>query len=493
MKRPMRCIRNMLAAVTAAALLLNGCAGKTVSGNPADGEKPAKEVTLNVLAAGISDAEACRRISELVSQKTRKELGFAVNIEQTDYLSYNETLSRKILLGNEPDLFCCVGTQFLLQCIDEKYVNSLGDNIDDYWGITRYSPNEVWSCVSIDGQIYAVPANNGLNYSIGFLARADIMQALGEDPAAISSWDGLYALLKKVKQYYPEMVPVVSSYGQVHETFGEDPLGDDLGVLIHNSGNRVENLYSSGEYLGLCKRMHQWNEEGLIQGNDAVTQDSGEKMMQIYNGFGFFTRLNDKNVLSAIRSSGLDLVPIYLGEPIANSSSINFVWCISSDSQYKRQAMKFLELMYSDHETADLCIFGEQDTDYKRIDKDTVTGIQPVPEHAWSAATWAWPNRNVASSWKLTGQSYVTPPEKGAKRSPAMGFLFNSEPVQAAVNRCRTVTEKYGRVLTNGYLDPDEALPRFLNELEEAGINDVITEKQKQLDQWMSGPPGAKK
>ena len=70
--------------------------------------------------------------------------------------------------------------------------------------------------------------------------------------------------------------------------------------------------------------------------------------------------------------------------------------------------------------------------------------------------------------------------------SKSMGFVFDSTPVQAAVNRCKTITQKYHNALMSGYLDPDEALPRFLQELEEAGIQDVIDEKQSQLDIWLS-------
>lgn len=66
-----------------------------------------------------------------------------------------------------------------------------------------------------------------------------------------------------------------------------------------------------------------------------------------------------------------------------------------------------------------------------------------------------------------------------------MGFVFDSTPVQSAVNRCKTVTDKYHNVLMSGYLDPEDALPRFLAELEEAGIGAVITEKQAQLDTWL--------
>ena len=37
-----------------------------------------------------------------------------------------------------------------------------------------------------------------------------------------------------------------------------------------------------------------------------------------------------------------------------------------------------------------------------------------------------------------------------------------------------------------GAINPDTELPKFLEELEYAGIDQVIEEKQKQLDVWLT-------
>lgn len=35
-----------------------------------------------------------------------------------------------------------------------------------------------------------------------------------------------------------------------------------------------------------------------------------------------------------------------------------------------------------------------------------------------------------------------------------------------------------------GSIDPATELPKFLSDLEEAGLDNIIAEKQKQLDEW---------
>lgn len=472
--------KKILCVVSLFLALLGGCARQ------APAQLPHQEaVTLRILTVGSSGEDACRRISAALSEITREKLGFSVELQQAPMSNYDSVLSRQMLLGDAPDLFCYMDPEYLLNCVEEGYLAALDGMLKDSAWLKSYVPQELWACVRVGGQIYAVPANNNVNYSQGFLARADIVRALGIDPAAVTTWDQLHDVLVQVKNAYPEMVPVVPHFSQIQQTLGQDPLGDNLGVLLDNQGTTVENLYASKQYAEVCRRMHQWYEEGLILKDASLTDDSAPRMMKLYDGFGFFPRVSDNNIISSTRSFGEELVPFVMSDPIANTSSVNLGWCVGANSQYKREAMQMIELLYIDQETADLCIYGQEDVDYVRLDEDTVTNIAAPPADEWSTIHWGWPNRQAASTWTLPGKTLPKVPLKGAQRSPAMGFVFDSTPVQSAVNRCKTVTDKYHNVLMSGYLDPEDALPRFLAELEEAGIGAVITEKQAQLDTWL--------
>jgi len=460
---------------------LIGCAR---TAQPQD-EAKQPAITLRVLSVGSSGEKACQRVSKALSEITMRKFGFAVELQQASMSAYDNTLSRDILLGDAPDLFCYMKPEYLLNCVEEGYVAPLDDMLKESEWLNSYVAQELWNCVRVGGQIYAVPANNKVNYSLGFLARADIVRELGIEPSEVTTWDQLHDVLVKVKKAYPDIVPVVPHFGQTLQSLGQDPLGDDLGVLLANQGTKVENLYASSQYAEMCQRMHQWYEEGLILENASLTDDAAPRMMKLCNGFGFFPRLSDNNIMSNTRSYGEELVAFVLGDPIANSSSVNLGWCVASTSRYKQEALRLIELLYIDQEAADLCIYGQENMDYVRLDKNTVTNIETLPADEWSTVHWGWPNRQVASSWTLPGKIIYHLPERGAQRSPAMGFVFDSTPVQPAVNRCKTVTDKYHNALMSGYLDPQDALPRFLEELKEAGIDDVITEKQAQLDIWL--------
>ena len=70
--------------------------------------------------------------------------------------------------------------------------------------------------------------------------------------------------------------------------------------------------------------------------------------------------------------------------------------------------------------------------------------------------------------------------------SPAYGFSFNNSAVAAKLDACRALKNSYHNGLMCGYLDSEEALPEFLEELEQAGIQEILQAKQSALDNWLN-------
>ena len=54
------------------------------------------------------------------------------------------------------------------------------------------------------------------------------------------------------------------------------------------------------------------------------------------------------------------------------------------------------------------------------------------------------------------------------------------------ITACQNVKSKYANGLELGALDPNEALPKFIDELKAAGIDTIVKEKQAQLDAWLA-------
>lgn len=71
-----------------------------------------------------------------------------------------------------------------------------------------------------------------------------------------------------------------------------------------------------------------------------------------------------------------------------------------------------------------------------------------------------------------------------AKVSCAMGFSFDSSVVDSELSAISAVTGEYLPQLSVGAVDPKTAVPEMMKKLEAAGMDAVLEEMQKQVDEW---------
>ena len=65
-----------------------------------------------------------------------------------------------------------------------------------------------------------------------------------------------------------------------------------------------------------------------------------------------------------------------------------------------------------------------------------------------------------------------------------MGFNFNAEPVKTELANVAAVTGELAGPLASGQVDPATALPDYIERLNQAGIQALIDECQRQLNEW---------
>ena len=68
--------------------------------------------------------------------------------------------------------------------------------------------------------------------------------------------------------------------------------------------------------------------------------------------------------------------------------------------------------------------------------------------------------------------------------SGASGYVFNSESVSAEVAAITSVISQYNVSFSCGAINPETALDEFITALKDAGIEKVIEENQRQLNEW---------
>ena len=381
---------------------------------------------VTVLMPGQSDETACVRISAALSEVTKQKLGFSVSIEQVAPTNYSAELWKRMVCQTMPDLFFLTENQPLDVYLNQNCILPLSALLEEYPGLKALFSEQQWASRTYYRCIYAVPARAVSMYQIGFLARADWMRELGARPEKITDLDAL---------------------------------GDTFGVLTEESGTTVVNWYAADAYSRLCRTIHQWYQEGLILRNASLRDEPATDRMRLCNSFGFFARLNRDSLDCYTRACGTELTAIPLGPTIQNGSIPAESWCLPATNSHRREALALLELLYTDASCYDL--FAKGDGKEEQF-------------HPWQNlylnASGLLPETDEQPQWV----------------SPAYGFSFNNSAVAAKLDACRALKNSYHNGLMCGYLDSEEALPEFLEELEQAGIQEILQAKQSALDNWLN-------
>lgn len=154
--------------------------------------------------------------------------------------------------------------------------------------------------------------------------------------------------------------------------------------------------------------------------------------------------------------------------------------------------MELLNLMYTDSNLVNLLCYGIEGENY--VIKDAEQGIIGYPEGQDAqnrtydnTLGWTWGNMLIGYTWEGDDpdvHEQMTAFNNSARRSRALGFTFDPTNVQNETTACANVYAKYALGIESGSLDPAETLPKFQEELRAAGIDTIIAEKQRQLDEW---------
>ena len=165
--------------------------------------------------------------------------------------------------------------------------------------------------------------------------------------------------------------------------------------------------------------------------------------------------------------------------------------------------MKVLNELYTNPELGTLYMYGIEGTHYKVVEKggasngqDIITwadGLDATTSNYRKSGTWLQPNQFIGDVWEGSAPDIWDQQRafnNDAQKSVAFGFTYDSAAVTNEVTACTNVVSKYHKALLCGALDPDTTLDKFNEELYAAGLQNIINEKQSQLNTWLENYGG---
>ncbi len=172
----------------------------------------------------------------------------------------------------------------------------------------------------------------------------------------------------------------------------------------------------------------------------------------------------------------------------------NAAVAVNAQSKNKEKAVELIELLNTNDELYRLITMGEEGVDYTWDEEDNfvlVDGKYNFNYNEWQIGQSYSPEfargqyaKGEKGEIRKQTQQMIYDADKTAEISPLTGFVFESSKVKTQIANCSAVITEMLPGLASGSIDPTTELPRFLERLEDAGVNDIIAEKQAQLDKF---------
>lgn len=505
----------LLMVVLAFALVLSACGGGGGStpsdnkpanngGSAAADNKPAndapaaadlKPYTITMVFPGSTQADE-KKVEEAMNKILKEKINASIDLQPIDWGAWNDKINLMIASREPVDIIFTAQWNGHATNVGKGAFLELGDLIQKHGqGILETLPSAFLEGAKINGKNYAVPTHKELAAAGGLVYRKDIADELGLDLTGITNPRDLDPIFAKVKEAYPNMTILYTREALFNAHFfaNYDYLGDaTIPGFLQKDGTdtKVISNFESDRYKEYLAVARDFFTKGYINADAATTEVSTQDAWKAGNIFATVEPMKPGKDAEIANASGLQgkLHQIIMTErTVATSETAGSMLGISATSGDPERAMMFINLLHTDKELNNILNFGIENEHFTR-NGEIITATENSK------------NYNPGSAWMFGSQflNYVwntEDPEKwakfrefneGAKNSPALGFVFDSEPVKSEVGALANVQRQYQRVVETGSVDYTKVLPEWEQKMKDAGMLKVIEEKQKQFDAFLA-------
>lgn len=493
MKKWIRGLAIGLLAVIAAGMAA-GCAGKSagggnsLSGESASGgagsEKGDIPTVVWYTIGGTVPADFDKGMTK-INEYLADKLHIRLDLKVAGYGDYENKMNTIINSGEYFDMMFINNKNY------SRFVN-LGafDNITDRVQsvapeLYKLIPEELWNGVRLGGNVYSVPTYKDSSLAQFWCFDDRYVKKYNIDIDSIRTMEDLDAPFKAMKagegkSFYPLQLAQGSPFGGLHNEY--DGLTSGLGVIgvkYDDPGRKVVCLLEQPDFLAELKLLHKWYTEGIIN-PDANVLTELPKKLPFFSGQGWPSAAATWQTLYGVQKYDSFKVfgPMYSTETIQGSLN-----AISANSKYKDECLKLLQLINTDQRLRDMLAYGVEGKDFEYVSDGVVKKLTDMwPLAAYTQATFF--DLSVTDDASPDQWNEVRKQNEEAVSSTCLGFSLDISNIQNEMSNCRAVWTKYANDLQTGASDPAQVIPQIMKELKNAGLDTVISEAQKQINEY---------
>lgn len=439
-------------------------------------------------------------VQDAMNEILKQKINATVKLQALDFAAFEDKMKLANASGEQYDIvFTAPWANNYYQNVSNGNFVGLDDLLTQYApGLWASMPPTTWEAARVQGKIYGVINQQIFVKPWGPLIRKDLADKYKLDLASINKYEDLEPFLKAIKDGEPDVTPLYSDSefnGSLfaQEYFGFDPIISTAAVRYDDSALKVLNTVETPEFKQSVELAHKWYSAGYFTSEPIPAADGAGAFKAGKYALIAVDVLKPGNELEKKARYGFDFVQKSLTKAILTTGgTVATMNAISRTSKNPERAMMFLELLNTDKQLYNLLCKGIESKHWVWVDQ--AKQVIGFPQGVTAETSTYNPN----TDWMFGNQFnayYVDPTQVGnweataklnqeATPSAALGFSFVTDKIKTELAQLDAVGKEYGTPLSKGMVDPATALPEYIAKQKEAGIDTVIAEVQRQIDEW---------
>lgn len=431
-------------------------------------------------------------LMDFTNEILEEEVGARINMEYIGWGDFEQKMTVITSSGENYDI--AYSSNYINNAQRGAYAD-LTDLIQEHGSeMLEYIDESYIQGNTVDGKLYAVPVQGNTFAQQMFTFNPTYLEKYDLDVEGVETIDDLEPLLAVVHENEPNVAAISAGQGWRIGKNLDYIIDAVVPVAVDMDGDQTKliNPYEEGEgILPMLDAMHRYYNLGYVPQDAATSQTEYPT-----DGDTWFVRQEtqgpqDFGDYLLRRVTGKELTSKPFTRPIksaAQSRMANFV--ISTTSQYKEEAMKVLNELNTNPELLNGLVYGPEDVNWEKTGEDNrVRFLEPYFETNTYMSAWNLANNDILYlDENITDEQieYKEESMANAEASPILGFVLDTSDIRTEITNVSNVSAQYIPGLHTGTLDPAVGVPEYLEKLEEAGLNTIMEEAQRQFDEFLA-------
>jgi putative aldouronate transport system substrate-binding protein len=433
-------------------------------------------------------------VQDAMNKVMKERINATINMQAIDWGAYNDKMNVKNAAGEKYDLaYTASWTNIYLDNVKNGVLLDLTTLLPQLAPKFYASMNHAaWDAAKVKGKIYA-----GINQQIwasviGPLCRNDMLQKYGLDLTKVGKFEDLEPWWTAIAKGEAGKVTPLRPQSPWWNTYWNlDTLPGNVYVYMSDTSAKLQSQGTLPEYKTCMEMVRRWYQASFLP--KEVIPSSQVDAMERAGKWGSLIHAMKPGIEAEEKAiNGFDWTSKILDKGYLTTGSITATLTgVNKKTSSPEACVKYLELVNNDKPFYNLLCKGIEGKHWVWVDQaKQLIGFPP-------GVTADNSPYNPNDDWEYGNQFnayYVDPGQMGswektkalndkATPSPILGFVPDTQPVKnelAAINAANAEFQNLGL----GMLDPARALPDQAKKLDSAGYQKVLTEWQKQINDW---------